>query len=304
MGIQVEWGRGVWIRRAAASLAGLAGLLCASAAWADRLPHVDDIQILPSLPLADHLSITPNVGTDVTVGGAFYKGEPGGVSGAGSLFGAAISGPTTLSSHTSSFDQVFTQPAQLGINLNYGLSNRDEASLGFTWFHASGKQFDMFTSSSAVTWGNQPIAAGSVIRGQFSHDDEFGLEAGYRHFFDVGDWAGFHPYIGAMLGMKRVENIELTLRTQSGDPIATDIHFYNAGLIGDAGMTFGLRYDIGQLLALGIESGFRYEGPLNPNKTYFNGTEFQGMNSAGDRWEIPALLTLTAKFDTIGKLLK
>jgi hypothetical protein len=286
-------------------LAGLVGIFWAAApAWADRTPHPDTVEMLPSLPLEDVITITPTVGPVMNVAGSFYKSTPGVVPGAGTVLGQAISGATTLASHTKSFGDVYDQPIQVGLNFAYGLSNFDEAYLGIRWYHASGNQFPMFTSSSAVTWGGQSIPAGGTVYGQFSHYDEVGVDFGYHHYFDIPEWAGFHPYIGALLGMKRVDNVELTLRTASGVPIANDIHFYNGGLVADAGLTYGLRYDIDKLFALGIESGFRYEGPLSPNKTDFNGTGLAGMNSGGDRWDIPILVTMTAKFDLITNLLK
>lgn len=281
--------------RSVAFWAGLAVFLAAAPAWADRVLHVDNIQILPSLPLEDVVTVTPSVGTSINVGGSYVKGGEAQIASAGTLFSQAISGATVFSTHTKGFADTFEQPLQVALNVNYGLSNFDEAYLGLRWFFASGNRFPLMTSSNAVTWGNQPIAAGGTVYGKFSDTSELGIEAGYHHFFEVG-WPGFHPYGGVLLGMKRTSAVNLALTNASGGTITNTMHFYNAGLVGQAGLTFGFRYDIDQLCALGLESGGRYEGPLSPNKSEFLGTGFTGINSGGDRWDIPTMVTLTAKF--------
>jgi hypothetical protein len=184
---------------------------------------------VPGLPKAGALSVTPDVGTAITVGGEFVNSGSRSFAGSTSLFSGpaappiTVTGTATLTVPSRSFSDVYDTPIQVGASVNYGLSDHDELSGRFRWLHADADTFNAMNVSASVTVNNRTASAGTSLQGTFSNYDEEGLALGSRHFFDTS-WAGFHPYVGAPVGAKYNDAISLNLMVQS-TTIASGIHF-------------------------------------------------------------------------------
>ncbi len=256
---------------------------------------------VPSLPKAGALSVTPDVGTAVNVGGEFVTSGSQTVTNT-LLFGGGpgappitVVGTATFTVPSRTFGEVYDTPIQLGASVNYGLSDRDEISGRFRWLHADADIFNAMNVSASVTVGGRTVSAGTTIQGQFSNYDEEGLEFGYRHFFD-SSWPGFHPYLGALAGAKYNDAVSLSLLYQ-GTTVASGIHFYGSGLSVSTGLSAGFRYDLCSTVALGLETGLRYEGLLNRDNSSLAGAGgLADVNQGGDRWDIPIVAGATVKF--------
>jgi hypothetical protein len=263
---------------------------------ASTLPANADSAMVPSLPSSGHFSVTPTLGTDFTVGGDFVKSGSQSISNA-SLFGAAVTGTSTFSASSRTFNDVYDVPIDVGLSGNYGLTDADEVSAGLRYLHASGKSFNALNASTSGTINGVAFSANAAFQGEFNDYNEFGLEGGYKHFFTIGS-SGFHPYLGGLLGAKHTGSIALDL-SYDGTPVASGIGFFKSGWSWSAGLVTGFRYDIADSVALGLETGIRYEGDLRQNSADINSASagaLANVNSGGNRWEIPLLVGLTAKF--------
>lgn len=256
---------------------------------------------VPGLLRAGALSVTPDVGTALNVGGDFVTSGSQSFTGSTSLFNGpaappiTVTGTAVISVPARSFGDVYDTPFQLGASVNYGLSDHDEISGRFRWLHADADVFDAMNVSATVTINNRTVSAGGTLQGQFSNYDEEGLELGYRHFFDMS-WAGFHPYLGALVGAKYNNAVSLNLLHQ-GTVIASGIHFYGSGISVSTGLSAGFRYDVASNVALGLETGIRYEGTLERDNSSLSGSGgLSNINSGGDRWDIPVVAGATIRF--------
>ena len=197
-----------------------------------------------------------------------------------------------------SFNDVYDLPINIGIAGNYGLTDRDEVSARVRYMHASGKTFDALDATAAGTINGVAFAAAGSLQGQFSNYNEEGLDGEYKHFFDT-EFTGFHPYLGAMLGVKHNNSIKLDLTTSAGTAVLSGIGFFNSGWSYSAGLDTGFRYDLNSSVALGLETGVHYAGDLRQNTTDINTASaggLSGVNNGGSRWDIPLMVGLTAKF--------
>lgn len=256
---------------------------------------------VPALPKAGAVTVTPDVGTIVNVGGAFVTSGSKSVTGTTSLFNGpaapsvTVVGAATLTVPSRTFGQVYDTPIQLGASVNYGLSDHDEISGRFRWLHADADIFNALNVSATVTVNGRTVSGGSTLQGQFSNYDEEGLEFGYRHFFD-SSWPGFHPYVGALAGAKYNSAVSLELLHQ-GTTIASGIHFYGSGLSLSSGVSAGFRYDLASNVALGLETGLRYEGTLDRDTSSLGSSGgLSTVNQGGDRWDFPIIAGAIIRF--------
>jgi len=275
----------------------LAAMIFAAASAGPALAQMG----VPGLPKAGAISVTPDAGTAITVGGEFVNSGSQSFTGSTSLFNGpaapsiTVTGTATLTVPSRSFADVYDTPIQLGASVNYGLSDHDEISGRFRWLHADADTFNAMNVSASVTVNNHTVGASTSLQGKFSNYDEEGLELDYRHFFDTS-WAGFHPYVGALVGAKYNDAISLNLLYQ-GTTIASGIHFYGSGISLSSGLSAGFRYDVASNVALGLETGIRYEGTLDRDNSSLSGSGgLSGINSGGDRWDIPILAGATIRF--------
>ena len=258
---------------------------------------------IPSLPEKGRWSFNPVMGTELDTGGAFVNSASESVAANGTLYGAAASIAVTFTAEDQEFDDVYNNPFVMGLGFNYGISNKEEVFGNFRYTHADSEKFDAVTVDAAVTWGATALTLGIPIEGEFDDYSAWGLEAGYRYFYNPVSFKNLpgtlHPFASAAIGFKRVNDIDLDLTFNGAeiDSVLTGIKFYDDSFAVTGGLIAGLRYDISPRIALGFETGIRYEGDLSEDDTTISGTgTFEEVNDDGDRWSIPVRAGLNIKF--------
>jgi len=246
-----------------------------------------------SLPQQGKWSVAPNIGTEFDVGGTFVKSARESLS--GSAFGGTLSAAVTFSTDSKSFNDVYDAPIVAGLGFNYGLSNNSEVFGNLRYTHASAKDFDAINIAATVTYAGTTFTGGGVVRGQFDDYNAFGGEIGYRHFF--GGISGFSPFVSGAVGLKHTSSIDLDLKTTGGTVLVRDVKFYGDSWSGTAALGLGFRYDLSPGVALGLETGIRYESDLNDNDKDVTGTgTYTKVNDAGNKWDIPVMVGLAIQF--------
>ena len=253
---------------------------------------------IPSLPEKGRWSFNPVMGTELDTGGTFVNSASESV--ASSFWGGAVSATVTFTAEDQEFDDVYNNPFVMGLGFNYGISNKEEVFGNFRYTHADSEKFDAVTVSGAVTYAGVALTGTGIVDGEFDDYNAWGLEAGYRYFYNPVSFKNlhgtFHPFTSAAIGFKRVGNIDLDL-TFGGIDVISDIEFYDDSFAVTGGLIAGFRLDISPRIALGFETGIRYEGDLSEDDTTISGTgTFEEVNDDGDRWSIPVRAGLNIKF--------
>lgn len=250
-------------------------------------------QGLQQLPSKGKFSVSPMVGTSFTVGGDFVNSASETIAVAGTIAGFAVSAAIGLSTDSREFDDVYDPPIVVGLGLNYGLSSTGEVFGSLRYVHAGSDTFDALNITAAGTINGTPFAIGAVLTGEFDSYNEFGGDVGYRHFFNPGQ--KFRPFVSVGAGLKWVDDIDLDF-TFGGAPV-TKIKFFDSGITYAVGLGLGFRYDMAAGVAVGLETGIRYEGDLDDNDTdLIGGGSFENVNDDGDRLEIPLMARATIAF--------
>lgn len=116
---------------------------------------------------------------------------------------------------------------------------------------------------------------------------------GYRQFFNAG--RPFRPYASIRGGFQWVDSINLDLRSNGSS--LTRIKFYDSTLTYAVGLGLGFRYEVAEGVALGLETGVRYEGDLSDDDGDLAGLgRLARINDAGDRLVIPLLARIAVQF--------
>ncbi len=231
---------------------------------------------------ARRLSITGYSGTNFTGFGDFVERRL--------LTGGGPAGET-LEINERDFGEVYNQPVTFGFDVAQGLHRRGEAFVSFHYTYADSQRFNFMTISPADASG------ATHLNGEFSDYHEFGMDFGYRHYFN--DPGGFTPYVGGRAGFKLVSDIDLDL-----DPVAlglsagalNDIDYFDTTLTYNIGFDVGVQYWVRPFISLGVETGIHYSGDLDSDEglTGFDatfGSALGGANDDGSRLMVP----LTAK---------
>lgn len=245
-----------------------------------------------SLPQQGKWSVAPSIGTEFNVGGNFVNSAS--ESASGTLLGGTLSATITATTDKKDFNDVYDMPVVAGLGFNYGISNNSEAFGNLRYTHAGSKEFDAINLSATVTYAGTTVTGGGTIRGEFDDYSAMGGEIGYRHFFDAG--SGFRPFVSGAVGLKHVSSINLDLK-YGGATIIKDVRFYDDSWTGTGALGVGFRYDVSPGIALGFETGIRYEGDLSENNKDVGTTgSYSKVNDAGNRWEIPLMVSANIAF--------
>jgi hypothetical protein len=281
---------------------------------------------IPSLPQKGKWSFNPVMGTELDIGGTFVNSANEIFEQADTLYGITLSlhpliSDVTLTAEEQEFDDVYDRPFVMGLGFNYGLSNHEEVFGNFTYTHADSEKFDAVTFNQAAQWGNTLVSeSGSdldttdvIVDGEFDDYSAWGLEGGYRYFYNAVSFKNLpgtlHPFGSVAIGFKMVDDIDLDL-TFNGAAIDSDltgIKYYDDSLTATGGLIVGFRYDISPGIALGFETGIRYEGDLGEDDARISQaterssgaattTTFAKVNDNGDRWSIPVRAGLNIRF--------
>lgn len=214
-------------------------------------------------------SIALQGGTDLELSGNVHEGGTGRV----------LSLPTTVEAR--SFGDVYDPAFRGQLEVGYGLSRAGEVFLRGSYYK---------TESQTLQVGT---VAGLALNADFADYEEWGAELGYRHYFRVDK--PFKLYVGALAGLRFVSELPATFSVPAAGVVLTDVPFYDSSTVGAFGADLGFSYDLGEKVALGLETGPRYQtGPSDLEG--LAGTGLESINDAGSRWSMPVLATLRIRF--------
>lgn len=274
--------------RIAAMLATAAAALALAAADAAA-------QSARNAPIQGRLSLNPTVGTDFDLKEKeFTRAATQDVTATGTVGGTAFSVGATFTTTKKDFSDVYDRPLVLGVDLSYGLSDRSEVFgvLGYTW--ASARTFDAISVNAAGTFGGVPIAANGTVQGKLSNFHQVGIEAGYRHFFPVA--SSLKVYASGAVGVAMVKSIDLDLSV-SGTRVASGVRMFKDSWTYSLALGLGLRYDLAPGIAIGAETGLRYNTRLQGDDASFaDSASYSKVNDRGDRLVVPVRVSATVTF--------
>ena len=238
------------------------------------------------LPQAGTIAIEPVLGTAYVAEGRWMSVKSTSTS---IRFGSSSVITATLTTNSRQFDDVYNPPVRVGANLSYGLSGTAEVFGGLRYTYAKADRFDAATVEVSGNFAGSPVNAGATIKGEFDDYQDVTLEAGYRQFF-APLFGNTHPFVSVQGGIRANSQTDLTLI--SDDETIQGIGYYEDGVSFNFGIGVGLSFMIGGMRA-GFETGLRYEDALPTDDSDLRDGEFNGLQGAGDRWEIPISFRLT-----------
>jgi len=250
---------------------------------------------LPGLPAAGQFTVEPFAGTALAVGGTFVKEFSEVLTQTGTVAGQAFSTSLGFDVENRDFSDVYGIPQEVGIQLNYGLSDRAEVFGGVSYMRAAGKPFDALLFTFAGNIGGTPIAVGSKLVGEFEDYQEFAASVGYRRFLSFD--GPLKPFLGATASIRKASAIDLKFRHSSNGVAIDNVRFYAPSIAFAGGLQVGARYDINDWMALGVTTGVNYRTALSENDDDVVGfREFTNANNRGDILDIPVSVRLVARF--------
>ncbi len=75
----------------------------------------------------------------------------------------------------------------------------------------------------------------------------------------------------------------------------SDVPFYESSTVGVFGLDIGFSYDVSDRVALGVETGPRYQTGLSDVEG-LAGTGLESINDVGSRWSMPILASIRLRF--------
>lgn len=266
---------------------------CAAFILASTPVLADNDQVV--LPKRGGFSVEPYAGTAATIGGTFVKEFSEVLTQTGTVAGQTFSTSLGFDVPNRDFSDVYDAPHEVGIQLNYGLSDLSEVFGGVSYMRASGKAFDALLFTFAGNIGGVPIGVGSTLIGEFEDYQEFAANFGYRRFFDLG--GALKPFVGATISVRKVSAIDLNFRHSSNGVRIDNVRFYAPSIAFASGLQVGMRYDINDWAALGVTTGLNYRTNLKEEDDDVVGfREFTNANNRGDVLDVPVAVRLTARF--------
>lgn len=208
-------------------------------------------------------------GTDLELGGDVHDG------GSGTVLGL----PTSVEAR--SFGDVYDPSFRGQLEIGYGISPDSEVFLRGTYYKMKSDTLQVGT------------VAGLALQADFSDYEEWGGEIGYRRYFQPEK--PFKPYIGVLAGLRFVSELPSTFSVPAAGVVLEDVPFYDSSTVGVFGLDIGFSYDVSESVALGIETGPRYQTGLNDIEG-LAGTGLEPINDVGSRWSMPVLATIRLRF--------
>jgi hypothetical protein len=207
-------------------------------------------------------------GTDVEASGNVHEG------GSGTVLGL----PTSVEPR--SFSDVYDPGFRGRLAIGYGIGPRSEVFLRGSYSRMKSETLQVGT------------VAGLALNADFADYEEWGAELGYRYY--LGDEA-FKPYVAVAAGIRSLSELPSTFSVPAAGVVLSDVPFYDKSTLGVFGFDLGLSYDVNRGVAIGLETGLRYQtGPGELEG--LAGTGLEPINDGGSRWSVPVLATLTFRF--------
>ncbi len=236
-----------------------------------------------SLPAAWSLSLkaglTPITGGDVHQGPAFD----------GSVLLGLPAGSLPVDVDAKSFDDVYGDFTELGLEAAYAASENLSYTIGLGWLSADEGVLRVGTVAGALP-----------LNGRFSDYQDFQVYAGVRYNFRITE--RWNPYVGAQLGYKRVDEITASFsvpNTPFNAPYQdalTNAKFYNASNVWTYGVTIGVEYKLTDKATVALETGYLAQGSLDDNDSIVGLLGLNALNDEGDLSYVPLRLSLNFSF--------
>jgi hypothetical protein len=208
-------------------------------------------------------------GTDLELGGDLHAGGSGKV----------LDLPTSVEAR--SFNDVYKPGFRGQFELGYGASSASEVFARGSYYKLASETLQVGT------------VAGLTLNGDFADYKEWGAEVGYRHYFNVDRPGKF--YVAGLAGLRFVSELPATFSVPAAGVVLSDVPFYESSTVGVFGADLGFTYDVSDSLAIGIETGPRYQTGLS-DVDGLAGTGLEAINDTGSRWSMPLLATLRLRF--------
>jgi hypothetical protein len=208
-------------------------------------------------------------GTDLELSGKVHEGGSGTV----------LALPTSV--EAKSFGDVYDPSFRGQASIGYGIGPKSEIFLRGSYYKMS---------SSTLQVGT---VAGLALNADFADYKEWGAEIGYRYYFQAD--RRFKPYLGLLGGLRFVSELPSTFSVPAAGVVLNDVPFYDKSTVGVFGADLGFTYDLSENVALGIETGPRYQTGLSDLEG-LAGTGLEAINDTGSRWSMPVLATVTFRF--------
>jgi hypothetical protein len=214
-------------------------------------------------------SVAVQGGTDIELGGKVHEG------GSGTVLGL----PTTVEAR--SFGDVYDPSFRGQLSVGYGIGRADELFVRGSYYKMTSNTLQVGT------------VAGLALNGDFADYKEWGAELGYRRHFRVDK--PFKLYLGGLAGLRFVSRLPATFSVPAAKVVLSDVPFYDSSNVGVFGADIGFTFDLSESVAIGLETGPRYQTGLSDIEG-LAGTGLESINDAGSRWSMPVVATLVFRF--------
>jgi hypothetical protein len=208
-------------------------------------------------------------GTDLELGGNLHE--------AGS--GRVLSLPTNVEAR--SYNDVYKPGFRAQFELGYGAGAASEVFARGTYYKLASETLQVGTVASFA------------LNAKFADYKEWGAEVGYRYYFNVDRPGKF--YVAGLAGLRFVSELPATFSVPAAGVVLANVPFYESSTVGVFGADLGFTYDVSESLAIGIETGPRYQTGLSDLEG-LAGTGLESINDSGSRWSMPFIATLRLRF--------
>jgi len=208
-------------------------------------------------------------GTDLELSGNVHEG------GSGTVLGL----PTRVEAR--SYGDVYDPSFRGQLEIGYGVSPASEVFLRGTYYKMKSSPLQVGT------------VAGLALDADFSEYKEWGGELGYRHYFRAD--RPFKLYVGGSAGLRFVSELPSTFSVPAAGVVLNDVPFYDSSTVGVFGLDLGASYDLSPKVALGLETGPRFQTKPRGLEG-LAGTGLENINDTGSRWSMPIVATLRLRF--------
>ena len=229
--------------------------------------------VVPASASAEDLkgrwSVAFQGGTDLELSGNLHEGGSGTV----------LALPTTVEAR--SFGDVYDPGFRGQLSVGYGIGPASELFVRGSYYKMSSKTLQVGT------------VAGLQLNADFAEYKEWGAELGYRRYFRVDK--PFKLYVGGLAGLRFVSTLPATFSVPAAGVVLSDVPFYDSSTVGVFGADLGFTFDLSKTVAVGLETGPRYQTGLSDLEG-LAGTGLERINDTGSRWSMPVVATVIVRF--------
>lgn len=207
----------------------------------------------------------------------------------GSVLLALPAGSLPVDVDAKSFDDVYGDFTEFGLEASYAAGENLSYQLGASWLSADEGVLRVGTVAGALP-----------LNGRFSDYQDFEVYAGVRYNFNVTE--RWNPYAALHLGYKRVDAITASFSVPNTPFVApyqaalTNAPFYDASNVWSYGVLVGLEYKVADKFSVALETGYLAQGALKDNDSIVGLLGLNALNDEGDLGYIPVRLSAIFRF--------